>query len=314
MRVLVADKLAAEAVEVLRKVSEVVEAEPSPEELLEIIGDFDAIVVRSRTKVTGQVIERGANLKVIGRAGVGVDNIDVAFATERGIPVVNAPTGSTSSVAELAVGHIVSLARHIPQADASMKGGKWEKKRFKGIELEGKVLGFVGVGRIGAHVARIAQAMGMETIACDPYIPDDVAQKMCVECIELGDCIRRSDFVTIHCILNDETRGMIGEEQLRSMKKTAYLVNCARGGIVDEAALYKALTEGWIAGAALDVYEDEPPKDRRLVELPNLICTPHIGASTVEAQIKAGTITAEQMNMVLRGERPELCVNREVLG
>ena len=314
MNVLVADKLAKEAVEVLRKEAEVVEAEPSPEELLEMIADFDGIVVRSRTKVTREVIEKGANLKVIGRAGVGVDNIDVPFATEKGIPVVNAPTGSTASVAELAIGHILSLARHISQADASMKAGKWEKKRLKGIELEGKVLGFVGVGRIGAHVAKIAQSIGMDTIACDPYIPEEVAKKICVECIVLGDCISKSDFVTIHCILNDETRGMIGEEQLKSMKKTAYLINCARGGIVDEEALYKALTEGWIAGAALDVFEDEPPKEQKLVELPNLICTPHIGASTVEAQIKAGTITAEQMNLVLKGERPELCVNRQVLG
>ncbi|MEE9152177.1 MAG: NAD(P)-dependent oxidoreductase, partial [Thermoplasmata archaeon] len=177
----------------------------------------------------------------------------------------------------------------------------------------GKTLGLVGTGRIGSEVARLAQAFGMKTIACDPYVPKEVMEKMCIGCVELAECMSQSDYISIHSLLTDETKGMIGEEKLRMMKKTAFIINCARGGIIQDEALYKALTKGWIAGAALDVYEDEPPKNRKLIELENVICTPHIGALTSEAQLKAGNITAEQVAKVLKGEKPDFVVNQEVL-
>lgn len=309
MKILITDKIADDAIAKLKEDFEVRFEELDNQGILDEIEDYGAIIVRSRTKVTREIIERGKNLKVIGRAGIGVDNIDVDFATQKGIPVVNAPTGSTTSVVELTIAHMLSLTRMIPSADKSMKAGKWEKKRFKGTELKGKTLGLVGTGRIGSEVARLAQAFGMKTIACDPYVPKEVMEKMCIGCVELDECMTQSDFVSIHSVLTDETRGMIGEEKLKNMKKTAYIINCARGGIIQEEALYKALTEGWIAGAALDVYEDEPPKNKKLVELDKVICTPHIGASTIEAQLRAGIITAEQVAKVLKGEKPDFVVN-----
>jgi D-3-phosphoglycerate dehydrogenase len=309
MKVLITDKIVDEAQEILKKNFEVHFEELDNEGILSKIENYDAIIVRSRTKVTKDIIEKGKNLKVIGRAGIGVDNIAVDFATQKKIPVVFAPRGSTQSVAELTMAYILSLARMIPKADRSMKNGKWEKKKFKGMELSGKTLGLVGSGRIGSEVARLAQAFGMRTIACDPYVPSEILEKQCIHCVDLGECLSQSDFVSIHSLLTDETRGMIGEEKLKMMKKTAFIINCARGGIIQEEALYKALTEGWIAGAALDVYEDEPPKNNKLIELDNVICTPHIGASTGDAQRKAGIITAEQITKVLLGEKPDFVVN-----
>ena len=309
MKILISDKLAEEAIEYLRDQGfEVDFNEVSPEELLNVIPDYEAIIVRSRTKVTSAVIDAGTALKVIGRAGIGVDNIDCAYAKSKGIPVVYAPTGSTLSVAELAIGHMMALARHIPQATVSMKANKWEKKKFMGIELNGKTLGFIGSGRIGCEVARLAKVFNMTTISYDPYLDKGIAERYGLELTDLETVLKTSDFITIHAVITDETRGMVGAEQLAMMKTTAYLVNCARGGIVDEDALYDALKEGKIAGAALDVFASEPPKDTNLVELDNILLSPHIGASTKEGQLRAGTIVAEQVKMVLNGEQPEFFI------
>jgi D-3-phosphoglycerate dehydrogenase len=311
MRILVSDSIAREGVELLKGAGDVNAAELSPEELLAQIGDYDALVVRSRTKVTRDVIDRAAKLKVIGRAGIGVDNIDVKAATSKGIVVVNAPRSSTTSVAELAIGHMISIARSLPRADRGIREGKWEKKQLKGAELYGKTLGFVGSGRIGSEVAVRARAFGMKTIAYDPYLPADVAQKVGVELCNLDRLLKESDFITIHAMLTDETRGMIGVAEFAKMKPTAYVVNCARGGIIDETALYNALKDKKIAGAALDVFAKEPLADSPLVKLDNIVFTPHIGASTKEGQERAGVQVAEQVIKALKRTRPDSLVNPE---
>ena len=314
MKILVNDALAKQAVDLLKEQHEVDTNEYDPDELLRKIGNYDAILVRGRTKVTAEVIEAGKNLKVIGRAGIGVDNVDVKKATEKGIPVVNAPSGSTYSVAELTMGHIISMARYLPQADASMKAGKWEKKKFKGTELYGKTIGFVGIGRIGWEVALRCKAFGMNIIAYDPYLPKDRADELGGKMVDSPeDVYAKADVISIHTPLTPETRHMIGEKAFEAMKDSAFLLNCARGGIIDEEALYHALKDGKIAAAALDSFENEPLKDSPLIELSNCHFTPHIGASTKEAQIKAGTIAGGQMLMVLAGEKPDFCVNRKVL-
>lgn len=296
----------------MEKKFEVTDQEPSPEELLEMIPHFDALIVRSRTKVTRDVMERGKNLKVIGRAGVGVDNIDLEAASERGIKVVNAPTGSTISVAELALAHMLCLSRHLSKADSTMKDGKWEKKSLKGVELYGKTLGLVGSGRIGGEVVKRARAFGMRCISYDPYLPKNVAEEIGLELVELDTVLTESDYISIHAALTDETRHILGKDALSKMKPTAYLINCARGGIVDEDALVDALSEGKLAGAALDVFECEPPGECRLLELDNLVSfTPHIGASTQDAQIRVAVTIAEQVGMALEGKDPEFWVNRK---
>jgi len=313
MRILVTDGLEAEAIAKLRAGHHVDLVEADPKQLLEIIPNYDALIVRSRTKVSADVIAKGAKLKVIGRAGIGVDNIDVRAATGRRVPVVNAPTGSTISVAELAIGHMLSLARQIPEADRSMKEGKWEKKRFEGRELQGKILGLVGSGRIGAEVAKRAHAFGMEVIAFDPYLPPTAAKERGIRLVDsLPALLMQADYVSVHAALTAETKGMIGAKDLALMKRTAYLVNCARGEIVQEAALAEALTMGTIAGAALDVFEKEPPTGSPILSAPNTVLTPHLGASTHEAQARAGGIIAEQVLKVLRGEKPDFAVNSEV--
>jgi len=313
MRILVTDGLEAEAIAKLRAGHHVDLVEADPKQLLEIIPNYDALIVRSRTKVSADVIAKGAKLKVIGRAGIGVDNIDVRAATGRRVPVVNAPTGSTISVAELAIGHMLSLARQIPEADRSMKEGKWEKKRFEGRELQGKILGLVGSGRIGAEVAKRAHAFGMEVIAFDPYLPPTAAKERGIQLVDsLPALLMQADYVSVHAALTAETQGMIGAKELALMKRTAYLVNCARGEIVHEAALAEALTLGTIAGAALDVFEKEPPTGSPILSAPNTVLTPHLGASTHEAQARAGGIIAEQVLKVLRGEKPDFAVNPEV--
>lgn len=314
MKVLVNDSIAEDAVDLLRAKHEVSAEEYDADELLDNIHLYDAIIVRSRTKVTREVIQKGENLKVVGRAGVGVDNIDVQAATERKIPVVFSPRGSTVSVAELALGHMLSLARNLVLSDRSIRAGKWEKKRFMGTELQGKVLGLVGAGRIGGEVAERAHAFGMRVLAFDPYLSEEIAAKIGVELIDLPDVLKESDFISIHAILTPETKGLISQKELDMMKTSAYLVNCARGGIVDEGALVTALEEGSIAGAALDVFENEPPKDSPLLKLDRINFTPHLGASTKEAQIRAGTIVAEQVLKVLNGDVPDQVVNREIYG
>lgn len=312
-KVLVADRLHPEAVEALQQRFDVTSKEVSSEELLKLIGGYEALIVRSRTKVTRDVLRQGTRLKVVARAGVGVDNIDVDAATEMGIMVVNAPAGSTQSVAELTVGLMLSLARRIPEADMSMKGNRWEKASFRGTELSGKVLGLIGSGRIGREVARICQTMGMTVAAYDPYLPQEVAEPAGIGLTTLEDVLQRSDFLSIHAALTEETRHMVSHKQLAMMKRTAYLINCARGAIVEEEALVMALQEGLIAGAALDVYETEPPSGSPLLRLDNVVLTPHIAASTHDAQRRTGLLTVEQVVEALAGQEPVFLVNRDVL-
>ncbi len=307
MNVLVTEPLAEEAVAKLKKEHKVEECFGlSKEGLKEKISNFDALIVRGKTKVRREIIESGVNLKVIGRAGIGVDNIDLDAAKKRNITVVNAPGGSTFSVAELAIGHLLSAARFIPQATEAMKKGEWPKKRMKGIELYGKVLGLVGSGRIGTHVANIAKSLKMSILIFDPYLSDECIKEIGAErCGNVKEVCRRADFISIHAPLTEETRHIIGKEIFEVMKPDAFIVSCARGGIIDEDALYEALVAKKIRGAALDVFEREPPKESVLLNLDNFTCTPHLGASTVEAQIKAGTVVAEQVLKVLRGEKPD---------
>lgn len=314
MRILVTDKLADEAIKMLEDNGfEVKYEELDHDGILKEIARYDGMIVRSRTKVTADIIEKGAsgNLKVIGRAGIGVDNIDVKKATELGIKVVNAPTGSTVSVAELTIAHMLALARQIPKADSSMKKGEWIKKQLKGTELYGKTLGLIGSGRIAQHVAKIAKALGMNILVYSPHCTDEKAERMGAKRATLEEVLKDSDFVSLHIPKTEETYHLINEERLSLMKPTAYLINCARGGVVDEEALYRFLKEGKIAGAAMDVFEEEPPKGSKLLELDNVILSPHIGANTKEAQIRAGTICAEQVMKVLRGEEPDYWVNRQ---
>lgn len=312
MRILVTDGLEAEAIATLRKVHAVDLRDVDAKQLLDVIQGYEALIVRGRTKVTKEVLARGAALKVIGRAGVGVDNIDVAEATARKVAVVNAPAASTTSVAELAIAHMLSLYRHITAADRSVKEGKWEKKRFEGRELSGKTLGLVGSGRIGAEVAKRAQAFGMRVIAYDPYLPTDVAARVGVTLVDKEKVLRDSDIVSVHAALTEETRGLLGRREFASMKPTAIIINCARGEIIQEAALAEALAKGTISGAALDVFEKEPPAGSPILTTPNIVFTPHLGASTHEAQARAGAIIAEQVLKALAGHRPEFLVNPDV--
>jgi len=315
MKILVTDPIAAEGLVLLRLQDYEVDYKPdiSPDELLKIIGQYDALMVRGRTKVTREVIKAGEGLKVIARAGVGVDNIDVEAATERRIPVVNAPASLTTPVAELTLGHMLSLARHLTRADVEMKAGKWEKGALMGTELKGKNLGLVGIGRIGAEVCRLCRAFGMDVIAYDPYLTAEAISKIGAEKVELDDVLERADYVSIHVPLTPETEGMIGLEALRRMKPTACLINCSRGEVVDEDALARALKEGMIAGAALDVFIKEPPTGSPLLGLENIVLTPHIGGSTEEGQSRASLDAAEGVIAVLSGKRPKYIVNPEVL-
>ncbi|MFW3145883.1 MAG: hydroxyacid dehydrogenase [Thermoplasmatota archaeon] len=311
MKVLVTDGLAPEAVKMLEGAGhEVVMDEVSPEGLLDAIGEYDALIVRSRTKVKRDALDRAGKMKIIGRAGIGVDNIDIEYAKEKGIKVVNAPLGATLSVAELAMGHMLALARGIVRGTEGIKKQEWLKKKLKGLELDGKTVGIVGCGRIGQALAARCKAFGMTTIGYDPYLPEGIAEEHGIELTDLDDLLRRSDFVSLHLALTDDTRNMISSEQFGIMKDKAYLINCARGGVVDEKALYSALKENRIGGAALDVFETEPPGETPLAEFDNVVFTPHIGANTVDAQFKAGTMVVEQVIMGLKGETPTFWVNK----
>jgi len=312
MKVLVTDGLEADALATLRTAHEVDVDEVDAKRLLEIVGAYDALIVRGRTKVTKAVIARATRLKVVGRAGVGVDNIDVGAATARKILVVNAPTSSTTSVAELAIGHMLSLYRHLAQSDRGVKEGRWEKKALEGRELAGKVLGLVGSGRIGAEVAKRATAFGMRVLAYDPYLRQENGDRLGIELVDKIRLLEEADVVSVHAALTPETRHLVGAKELSLMKRTAILVNCARGEIVNEAALADALKAGAISGAALDVFEKEPPEGSPILSAPNVVFTPHLGASTREAQDRAGAIIVEQVIQALSGQRPEFLVNREV--
>ncbi len=266
----------------------------SEQELLPLVADVEAIVVRSETKITRAVIDAAPKLRVVGRAGVGVDNVDVEAATQRGIVVMNTPSGNTISTAELTFSMLMASARKIPQAHLSMKKAEWNRKQFQGVELYNKTLGILGMGRIGAEVARRAIAFGMRVLAYDPYLALSRAKALQVELVELDEVFTRSDFITVHMPMTDETRGMIDAAAFAKMKKGVRVVNCARGGIIDEKDLYEAIQSGKVAGAALDVYETEPPPaEFPLRDLPQLIMTPHLGASTEEAQENVGIEVAE---------------------
>jgi len=312
MKVLVTDGLEADALATLRTANEVDVDEVDAKRLLEIVGAYDALIVRGRTKVTKAVIARATRLKIVGRAGVGVDNIDVGAATARKILVVNAPTSSTTSVAELTIGHMLSLYRHLAQSDRGVKEGRWEKKALEGRELAGKVLGLVGSGRIGAEVAKRATAFGMRVLAYDPYLRQENGDRLGIELVDKIRLLEEADVVSVHAALTPETRHLVGAKELSLMKRTAILVNCARGEIVNEAALADALKAGAISGAALDVFEKEPPEGSPILSAPNVVFTPHLGASTREAQDRAGAIIVEQVIEALSGQRPEFLVNREV--
>ena len=267
-----------------------------PPELLEALKDCEGLIVRSETKVTADILDAANTLRVIGRAGVGVDNIDVSAATIRGVVVMNAPDGNTITTAEHTVAMLVSLARSIPQASSSLKAGRWDRKKFIGVELQGKTLGIVGLGRIGRVVASRARAMGMLIVAYDPFIAPEQARDLEIELAPLDEVFSRADFLTVHTPLTSETRGLIGRDALSKMKQGARIINCARGGLIDEDALYEAITNGSIAGAALDVFSEEPPPaDHKLLHLDQVIVTPHLGASTKEAQEGVAFTVAEQM-------------------
>jgi len=305
MKVLVADKISPKGVAWLRKQPglEIVEAYgSSPEKMLELVKDVHAIAVRSETKITAEILAAAPLLKVVGRAGVGVDNVDVEAATERGVIVMNTPSGNTVATAELTFTHILCGARPVPQAAASMRDGKWDRKSFSGIEVFKKTLGIVGLGRIGGEVAKRAQAFGMRVLAYDPYLAPSRAKAMQVEGVSLDELLAQSDFITVHMPLTDDTQYLIDEAALAKTKKGVRLFNCARGGIIKEAALVAALKSGQVAAAGLDVYEEEPlPADSELRKLPNVTLTPHLGASTAEAQDAVGIEVAEQIADVLNG-------------
>jgi D-3-phosphoglycerate dehydrogenase len=314
MKVLVSDSLAQDGLDILSQAMDVdVNTGLSEDELVDIIGDYDALVVRSGTKVTARVIEAAESLQVVGRAGVGVDNIDVEAATQRGILVVNAPDGNSIAAAEHTIALMFALARNVPQAYASLTAHKWERKKFMGVEVTGKTLGIVGMGRIGRHVARRGRGLEMRVIAYDPYISGDLAEKMGVEMLDLDNVLAQADFITIHVPKTKDTLGLISARELSLCKPTAMLINCARGGIVDEDALLKALDAGQLAGAALDVFSTEPPLESPLLDHPKVVVTPHLGASTKEAQVAVAYDVARQVVDILAGRPAAHPVNAPVI-
>jgi len=309
MRVLICDDLAQEGIDILKEEFDVdIKTKLSEDELVEIIPNYSAIVVRSATKVTKKVIEN-SNLKVIGRAGVGVDNIDVDTATQKGILVVNAPEGNTIAASEHTIALLMAAARNIPAAVMSLKNKKWDRKKFMGVELRGKTLGVVGLGRIGKDVAIKAIGLGMNVIAYDPYVIKEHVENINVKVADLETVLKEADFLTFHVPVTKSTYHMIDKERINMMKDRVIIINCARGGIIDEAALYEGLVSGKIAACALDVFEQEPPLDSPLIDLPNVIATPHLGASTAEAQINVAVDVAEDIIRALKGEMVKNPVN-----
>ncbi len=309
-KILVTEKIGAAGLQALQQRFEVDQRlDLTPDQLKEMLPAYDALIVRSQTKVTADVLERGTNLRVVGRAGTGVDNIDSEAATRHGILVVNAPASNSIAVAELVIGLLLSLARHIPQGRASLVSGKWERNAFMGWEVRGKTLGLLGFGRIGSEVARRARALEMHILAYDPFISAERAQQLGVQPVALETLLAESDVVSIHTPLTDGTRNMLNAERLGQMKRGAYIINGARGGIIDEAALFEALESGQIAGAALDVWAKEPPKDNPLVNHPRVIGLPHLGASTTEAQALTAADVAEGVIDALENRTPRYAVN-----
>lgn len=310
MKVLIPESLSEEGLAQLRQEVEVDDRELSREELLAVIGDYDALIVRSATKVDKELLERATNLKVVGRAGVGLDNIDVPAATRLGVLVVNAPTSNVLSAAEHTLALLLSMARHVAAADASLRAGRWDRNKYTGVELEGKTLGILGLGRIGTLVAQRAAGFGMKLLGYDPYVSKQRAAQLGIRlAATVEEVCREADFITVHLPKTAETKAILGAPEFALMKPTARVINVARGGIIDEAALVTALKDGVIAGAAVDVYEKEPPGPIPLFELPMVVVTPHLGASTEEAQTRAGTSIAEQVLLALRGEFAPYAVN-----
>ncbi|MFP5269523.1 phosphoglycerate dehydrogenase [Coleofasciculus sp.] len=310
-KVLVSDPIDQAGIDILSQVAQVdVKTTLSPEELVSIIADYDAMMIRSGTRVTQEIIEAGKQLKIIGRAGVGVDNVDVPAATRQGIVVVNSPEGNTIAAAEHALAMMLSLSRHIPEANQSVKNSQWDRKRFIGAEVYKKTLGIMGLGKIGSHVATVARSMGMKLLAYDPFISLERADQLGCRLVDMDLLLRESDYVTLHIPKTPETTHLINAEALAKMKPTARIINCSRGGVIDEAALSEALKTGKIAGAALDVFESEPLGESPLRELgKEVILTPHLGASTAEAQVNVAIDVAEQIRDVLLGLPARSAVN-----
>jgi len=300
VKVIITDPIAEAGVKMLVDAGIEVDERPGlpPAELIQAIPAYDAIIVRSATKVTADVISAGTNLKVVGRAGVGLDNVDKKAADARGIKVVNTPAATSVTVAELALGHMLACARSIPQATQSLRDGKWEKKAFKGTELYGKTLGLIGSGRIGTELGKRAIAMGMNVLVFDPFIKECVAGKLC----EFPDMLKNADYISLHVPKTEQTFHIINRESIARMKRGVVIVNCSRGGVIDEEALYEALKSGRVGAAALDVFENEPVKDFKLFSLPNVIGTPHVGAQTKEGQERAGIGIAEEVRKALLGK------------
>jgi D-3-phosphoglycerate dehydrogenase / 2-oxoglutarate reductase len=324
MRILIADRIAQEGIDLLR--SQLPEAQIDvhlglkPEQIRGIVGDYTALIVRSETQVTSEILAAAKRLKIVGRAGVGVDNIDIEAATRQGIMVVNSPTGNIVAAAEHTIAMLMALARHLPAASSSIKAGKWEKNRFLGVEVRNKVLGIIGLGKVGTEVARRAQGLEMQVIAFDPYVSPEHARKLDVSMLSMEDILRQADFVTLHTSLTSGpqgTRGLIGAHELNLLKPGARLINCARGGLIDEKALLHVLQQNRLAGVALDVFSQEPIGDntilKQLVAHEQVIATPHLGASTEEAQLGVATDVAEQIVAVLGGGFPRAAVNAPLI-
>ncbi len=313
-KVLVADAMSAKVEDILQEagIEVTVETKKSEDELAKLASDVDGIIVRSSSRITPKILGAAKNLKVIGRAGVGVDNIDVPAATARGVVVMNTPFGNTTSAAEHSVAMLLALARNIPRADQKLRGGEWDKKSFTGVELSDKTLGVIGLGKIGQKVARAARGLDMRVLAFDPFITSERAKELGVELAEIDDVLAGADFLTLHVPLNDKTENLIGVEALKKMKPTARIINVSRGGVVDEEALCAALKEGRIAGAALDVYSQEPITESPLFDLPNVVATPHLGASTEEAQERVAEDVAKQFVTFLKEGRAINAVNLSV--
>jgi D-3-phosphoglycerate dehydrogenase len=299
MKVLICDATDSKALKLIEEAGIEVVNQPdiTPEELLEVIPDFPCMVIRSRTKVTKEVLDAGTSLKAVVRAGVGLDNIDAAYAKEKGVQVLNTPTASTQSVAELTIAYLMALARNIPQMTASMKAGKWEKKTFTGSEIAGKTLGLIGSGRIGSAVAERAAALGMTVVAFDPY----VTELPNITLLELDDLLSKADYISLHVPHTEETHNILDKTAFDKMKSGVRIINCARGGTIDEDALVRAIQDGKVAGAALDVYAEEPLTDLKLFSLDQVIGSPHIGAGTEEAKERVGLVAAQLVIEVLKG-------------
>ncbi len=313
LKILVSDKLAEEGVEILKAEKDIqvdVKTGLTPEELSSIIGGYDAIVIRSQTKLTGDILSKAARLKAIGRAGVGLDNVDIESATKQGIIVMNAPSGNSISTCEQAFALMLAMSRNVALADKSVRAGKWERSKFKGTELYNKTLGVIGLGRIGREISKRALSFGMKVVSYDPFISEDVAKKLDIEIVELKKLLSEADYITVHTPLTEETRGLISDDEFSIMKPNARVINCARGGIISEKALYLALKDKKISFAALDVYEKEPPeKDNPLFRLDNIVLSPHLGASTKEAQINVAVEIAHCVKDVLKGRALKNAVN-----